>query len=48
MLIVNSSLPQEVQKLQAKLREIDASRVDGKFVDVEGNVLEGVTKWQIS
>ncbi|KAK0708791.1 hypothetical protein B0T21DRAFT_298364 [Apiosordaria backusii] len=31
----------EVQKLQAKLKEIDESRVDGKFVDEEGNVLRG-------
>lgn len=31
----------EVQKLQAQLKEIDASRVDGKFVNVEGKVLQG-------
>ncbi|KAK5660070.1 hypothetical protein OQA88_13539 [Cercophora sp. LCS_1] len=34
----------EVQKLQAQLKEIDASRVDGKFVDAEGKVLEGSDK----
>ncbi|KAK4179901.1 hypothetical protein QBC36DRAFT_321485 [Triangularia setosa] len=31
----------EVQKLQAKLKEIDESRVDGKFVDEQGNVIRG-------
>ncbi|KAK4448247.1 hypothetical protein QBC34DRAFT_439329 [Podospora aff. communis PSN243] len=31
----------EVQKLQAQLKDIDASRVDGNFVDVEGNTFEG-------
>ncbi|KAK4201462.1 hypothetical protein QBC40DRAFT_278259 [Triangularia verruculosa] len=31
----------EVQKLQAKLKEIDESRVDGDFVDDQGNVLRG-------
>ncbi|KAK4646721.1 hypothetical protein QC761_213090 [Podospora bellae-mahoneyi] len=31
----------EVQKLQAKLKEIEESRVDGKFVDEEGNEIRG-------
>ncbi|KAK0672467.1 hypothetical protein QBC41DRAFT_313891 [Cercophora samala] len=31
----------EVQKLQAKLKEIDESRVDGKFVDEQGNEIRG-------
>ncbi|KAL2021799.1 hypothetical protein VTK56DRAFT_6573 [Thermocarpiscus australiensis] len=31
----------EVQKLQAKLKEIDESRVNGKFVDAEGRELRG-------
>lgn len=31
----------EVQKLQAKLKEIEESRVDGKFVDEEGNKIRG-------
>ncbi|KAK0652965.1 hypothetical protein B0T16DRAFT_490708 [Cercophora newfieldiana] len=31
----------EVQKLQNQLKDIDASRVNGNFVSVEGNVLEG-------
>jgi len=31
----------EVQKLQSQLKDIESSLVDGKFVDVEGNTLEG-------
>ncbi|KAK4188039.1 hypothetical protein QBC35DRAFT_367520, partial [Podospora australis] len=31
----------EVRNLQAKLKEIDEARVDGKFVDTEGNELRG-------
>ncbi|KAK3358882.1 hypothetical protein B0T25DRAFT_531382 [Lasiosphaeria hispida] len=31
----------EVQKLQAQLKEIDATMVDGKFVDADREVLEG-------
>ena len=31
----------EVTKLQGNLKEIDESRVDGKFVDKEGNAYRG-------
>lgn len=31
----------EVQKLQAQLKEIDATRVDGKFVTASGEVPAG-------
>lgn len=34
----------EVQKLQAQLKEIDASRVNGQFVGADGNILEGSEK----
>lgn len=33
-----------MQRLQAQLKEIDETRVDGNFVNSEGKVLNGSTK----
>lgn len=33
--------PEDIHKMQKQLKEIDSQRVDGKFVDSDGNVLAG-------